>query len=335
MKGSLVQEEMTSVALKGNALRDPAVRALRVYLPPGYSAEGRRYPTAYFLHPFLSSGASWVQASAFSNTVPERLDGLIERGEVPPLIAVFPDGATRLGGTQWNNSPSMGRYQDYVANDVVGWVDGHYRATPTPEARAVLGRSSGGYGALLMGRDRPDVFGHLAANAADSFFEYCYLPDFPKAAASFYKLGGYEPWYADFLERVYRTKMRSEDPTTLNILAMAAAYSPNATAPLGLDLPFEAGSARIREEIFDRWKCEDPVRFAHTHAPAFKKLQTVFLDCGSRDEFNLRWGIRMVADQLKSEGVTVLHEEFDDGHSGTNYRFDRALTVLGPRLAMA
>ena len=55
---------------------------------------------------------------------------------------------------------------------------------PRAAARAVVGKSSGGYGALVMGAHHPDVFGHVASHAGDAGFEYCYLPDFPRAAAA-------------------------------------------------------------------------------------------------------------------------------------------------------
>ena len=59
----------------------------------------------------------------------------------------------------------------------------------------------------------------------------------------------------------------------------------------------------------------------------------MFLDCGTRDEFNLRWGARMVAESLRAGGIDVIHQEFDDGHMGINYRYDASLAAIAPRLA--
>src|SRR5512143_1314140 len=173
MRGRLEWTEIESPALQGNPLGDPARRPLLVYLPPGYDRGGDRYPAAYFLHGFTGSAAAWTNVQPFAPTVPERLDALIASGAVPPAIGVFPDGWTGLGGTQWIDAPAVGAYQSYLARDLVALVDGRYRTVPAPGARALLGKSSGGYGVMAMGRDRPEVFGHLASHAGDARFEYC------------------------------------------------------------------------------------------------------------------------------------------------------------------
>jgi S-formylglutathione hydrolase FrmB len=114
---------------------------------------------------------------------------------------------------------------------------------------------------------------------------------------------------------------------------MAAHYSPRPGAPLGLELPFEPETARLRPEVWERWLAHDPVRFVPRHLDAFRRLSTAFVDCGTRDEFQLRWGARMVAGALRAAGVEVVHEEFDDGHFGIDYRYARSLAVIAPRLA--
>jgi S-formylglutathione hydrolase FrmB len=328
VRGTLEIREVESDALRGNPLGDPHRRTLLVYLPPGGGA-GR--PAVHFLHAFTGSARGWTNVSAFQPTVPDRLDALVASGEIPPLVGVFPDGFTALGGTQWTNAPAVGRYQDYLADDVVAFVDRTFGTDPRPAARAAVGRSSGGYGALALGRDRPDVFTHLGCHAPDACFEYCYLPDLPRAAAA---LVGTDPasWLAALKARARETRLSGADHPVLNVIAMAAHYSPDPGAPLGLALPFEPGSARLREDVWARWLEHDPVRFVPRRADAFRRLRSVFLDCGTRDELNLRWGARMLAESLRAAGVEVRHEEFEDGHQGTSYRFDASLRWLAPRL---
>ena len=118
-----------------------------------------------------------------------------------------------------------------------------------------------------------------------------------------------------------------------NILAMAATYSPRAGEPLGLELPFELQTAAVREEVWRKWLARDPVRFVPQRIEEYRKLKSVFIDCGTRDEFNLRWGARMVAAALRKGAVNVVHEEFEDGHMGINYRYERSLSWLIPRLS--
>jgi S-formylglutathione hydrolase FrmB len=330
MKGTLVELELDSAALAGNPLGDPARRTVLAYVPPG-GAAGR--PAVYFLHGFTGSARGWLNVSVFAPTVPERLDALVAAGEVPPLVGVFPDGTTALGGTQWTDAPAVGRYQSFVADDVVRAVEARLGTLPRREARAVVGKSSGGYGALCLGRDRPDVFSVVAAHAPDSYFEYCYVPDLPKAAAGL--LGAADPaaWLEAAKRRARETKLAGSDHAPLNIVAMAAHYSPREGAPLGLDLPIELPTGRIREDVWARWLAHDPVRFVPAAADAYRRLAGVYLDAGTRDEFNLRWGVRMVAAALRDAGVAVEHQEFEDGHIGTSYRYEASLRWIAARLA--
>jgi pimeloyl-ACP methyl ester carboxylesterase len=332
VKGQIVSRALHSPALEGNPLGDPADRELLVYLPPGYDAQPRRYPVVYFLHGYTGSGPGWLRVQPFSPNTVERLDELVATGAVPPVIAAFPDGWTALGGSQWIDSEAIGRYRTYLAKDVVGFVDRSFRTVADPNARAVIGASSGGYGALVMGRDHPELFGHLAAHAPDSCFEYSLLPDLPKAAAAFLKAGSPQAWLEDFLRRARETRMRSDDHPAINAIAMCAAYAPKPGAPLNLELPFDLQTARLDERVWARIVEHDPVRFIPRAAQAFASLQTVFVDCGTRDEFNLRWGVRMIVEELRRLGVLPLHEEFEDGHTGFSSRYERSLRVLVPRM---
>lgn len=330
MRGKLVEIEIDSPALAGNPLGDPARRLVLAYLPPGAAAP---LPAVYFLHGFSGSARGWTNVSMFAPTVPERIDALVASGEVPPFVAAFPDGATAVGGTQWTNAPAVGRYQDYVADDVVRAVEARLGTIARREARAIVGKSSGGYGAIRLGRDRPDVFSLVGVHSGDACFEYCYLPDFPKAAAALLGQPDAAAWLEAAKRRARETKLGGGDMGPLNVIAMAAHYSPNPSAPLGADLPFSLPTGRLREDVWARWLAEDPVRFVPGAKEAFRRLAGVFIDCGTKDEWNLRWGARMVAEALREAGVLVEHQEFEDGHMGIGYRHDASLRWIVPRLA--
>lgn len=331
MKARLLELELDAPALAGNPLGDPSRRPLYALLPPGREDAGG-LPAVYFLHAFTGSARGWLNVSAWSPTVPERIEALWADG-VPPFAAVFVDGFTGLGGTQWIDAPAVGRYQRYVAEDVTAFVEARLGALARREARAVVGKSSGGYGALCMGRDRPEVFAHLACHAGDAGFEWCYGPDLPRAAAGLLGAADAAAWLAGAVRRARQTRLAGADHPVLNVLAMAAHYSPDPAAPLGAALPFELPDGRLRPEVWARWLEHDPVRFVPRSLDAFRRLASVFLDCGTRDEFNLRWGARQVAAALRAGGVALEHQEFDDGHMGINYRFDASLRWLAPRLA--
>lgn len=331
MKGTIEHHQLKSRILKGNPLGDPSDRDVGVYLPADHAAKGP-LPVVYFLHAYGNSGSTWFNATGFLPSVPERIDALIESGTIPPCIAVFVDGWTCVGGSQWVNSDALGRYRDYVVREVVPFIDATYPTVKTANGRAVIGHSSGGYGALLMGRFHSDVFGHLASHSGDAYFEYCYLPSLPVAAGAFLEAGGVEPWYQGFRERARTRKLQGRDHEVMSVLAMAMAYSPKKDEPLNAELPFEPNTARLRMDVWSRWLVNDPVRFVPKHIDVFRRLQTVFLDCGVRDEVHLRWGARMMAEDLRAGGVDVIHEEHQDGHTGIAYRYERSLSLIAPRL---
>ncbi len=331
MKDRLLELELDAPALRGNPLGDPSRRTLYALLPPGRT-DGAGLPAVYFLHGFTGSARGWLNVSAWSPTVPERIEALWAAG-LPPFVAVFLDGFTGVGGTQWIDSPAVGRYQAYVADDATAFVEAALGTLARREARAVVGKSSGGYGALRLGRDRPEVFGHLACHAGDAGFEWCYGPDLPKAAAGLQGAPDAAAWLQGAIARARQTKLAGADHPVLNVLAMAAHYSPDPAEPLGAALPFALPEGRLRPEVWARWLEHDPVRFVPASLPAYRSLGSLFLDCGRRDEFNLLWGARQVAAALRAGGVAHQHEEFDDGHMGINYRYDASLRWLAPRLS--
>jgi S-formylglutathione hydrolase FrmB len=329
---NVVSESLLSAALENNPLGDNARREVMVLLPEGYDGSKKRYPCVYFLHGFMGSGRQWFNESAFTHNVPQRFEALMQHQKIPDAIGVFIDGFSALGGSQWINSDGVGRYRDYVARDVVNFVDKTFRTLGTSASRALVGKSSGAYGALVISRFHPDVFAHIGVHSGDSAFEYSLLTEFPLAAGALLKTGGIAPWYQDFLVRAHNTKMRSEDHAVLNVLAMSACYSPKKGEPLNLELPFDVTSGRLKIDVWNRWLVHDPVRFVPKHLDVYKKLKSIFIDCGTRDEFHLRWGTRMIAEEFKNAGIEHRHEEFEDGHMGINYRFENSLTYLVPRL---
>lgn len=333
MKGTVQVHQVHCGSLEGNPLGDPTTRSVPVYLPPGYEQDKEaRYPVVYFLHGFSGSGLQWLNVSPFTRNVPERLDHLVAEGKVPPVIGVFVDGWSALGGSQWINSEGIGRYRDLVSRDLVGWADKTFRTVKKGSARALVGKSSGGYGALVISRYHPDLFQHIGVHSADAGFEWAYLNELPQAASALLKAGGLEPWFKDFVRRAAETKMKGDDHVTINMIAMGAAYSPKKGEPLNVELPIELPSGKLRLDVWNRWLVHDPVRFVPKHADVYKKLKSIFIDCGTRDEFNLRWGARMISEDFKAAGVEHVHEEFEDGHMGVNYRFERSLAWLIPRL---
>jgi enterochelin esterase-like enzyme len=128
-----------SAALKGNPLGDPSQRPLWVYLPPGYQEDpGRRYPTIYMIQGLTGQLDMWRNRAPFRKNFPELADELFAKGEAPPAIVVWVDCWTSLGGSQFLDSPATGRYHTYLCEEIVPWVDRHYRTLPECAHRALL-----------------------------------------------------------------------------------------------------------------------------------------------------------------------------------------------------
>jgi enterochelin esterase family protein len=318
-----------SEALKGNAAGDVHVRTVPVYLPPSYDDRpSRSFPTAYVLTGFTGRGRMLLNDNLWNPPLDARMDALVAAG-CGEMILVMPDCATRYGGSQYLDSSATGLYETHLVTELVPLVDRRYRTIAAREHRAILGKSSGGYGALVQAMRHPEVFGALACHSGDMYFEYCYRGDVPKFCARVQNAGGLRAWFEGF--EAARQK-KQEDLVALNILGMAAAYSPNpSVAPFGIDLPCDLESGAFRADVWERWLELDPVRMLERHADALRSMKLLFLDCGIRDEWHLQLGLRLFAGRLEALGIEHERQEFDDGHMNVQYRYDVSL----PKIAAA
>jgi S-formylglutathione hydrolase FrmB len=330
MPGTVVVETIDSRALAGNALGDSAVRRVTVWLPPSYArSAGRHYPVIYWLAGFAGTGDGLFKGTPWQPGLGQRLDRLVDSGAMGEVIVVAPDGFTRWGGSQYLDSPVSGGHETHIARELVPEIDRRYRTFATREARAIGGTSSGGFGALVLAMRHSDVFSAVASHAGDMYFELSILPDIPVTVRTLRRHGGVHGFLQHFEHAVVK---RPDDFTTIMMLALAAAYSPDAERPHGIALPFDLGTGELDHTVWRRWKAWDPVELVAKHSAALRSLKLVYLDAGTRDEHALDLGARVLAARLASLGVAFRHEEFDDGHRGTAYRFDVSLPLLAATL---
>ncbi len=328
-RGRVEVHEFESRVLAGNPAGDPHVRRVPVWLPPSYGeAAGRRYPVLFVLTGFTGRGRMLLNDGPWSPALDDRLDTLVANG-CGEMIVVMPDCLTRFGGSQYINSAATGRYADHLLGELVPWVDATYRTHADRDHRGVAGKSSGGFGALTLGMTRPDVFGAVACHSGDMYFDYCYRVDVPKACSVFQEAGGTRA----FLERFERRPRKSKDDfVALNILGMAACYSPDSTAELGIALPCDLETGAFRDDVWQRWLAHDPLLRLQERAEALRSLRLLHLDCGTKDEFHLHHGARLFARALATLGIAHRHEEFEDGHMNVGYRYDVSLPLLAKAL---
>jgi S-formylglutathione hydrolase FrmB len=325
--------EIDSAVLRDNPLGDPHRRPLWVYVPPGYDAHpARRYPSLYLLQGLTGQLDMWNNRSAFRPTVPELVDALFADPQVPPCLVVWVDCWTRLGGSQFVDSPGTGRYHTYLVQEVVDFVDARYRTLPHRDHRGVAGKSSGGYGAMVTAMLAPERFGGLATHAGDALFEVCFQPSFGQVARILRDRydGSYAAFWADFRSRPAMSK--SHDDAMLNVWCMAACFS---TDPDGtVHLPFDPATGRTDPQVWARWLQWDPVRMVPRHAQALRSMRAVWIDAGRRDDFFLDLAAEAFRRELAGIGVTdVAYELFDGTHRSVEYRYPLALRYLAERLS--
>lgn len=313
-----------SRVLEGNRLDDPTVRPVYVYTPHGYDP-ARRYPVMVDLVGYTGTGASHLNWKPFGYSLPERLDRLIETEALGPVIVVLPDCYTGYGGNQYIDSSATGAYMTYLIDEILPFVEERFSVLPGREHRAVFGKSSGGYGALMHAMMRADVWGAAACHSGDLYFEYCYMRDFPGLLDQIRRHGSVER----FLETIWaREKLSHHESHALMTIGMAAHYDPDPEAPLGFQLPFHPHTGEILPERWEQWLRFDPVRQVEGCAEHLKSLRGLWIDCGQRDQYHLLWGARMLHERLQRAGVRHTYEEFDDDHSDIDYRMDRSLPFL-------
>ena len=290
--GSMKKGEITSQALAGNLVGDPSTRSFYVYLPPGYESGSRRYPVIYYLHWFGGGPSTLALETAY------QMDQMIGTGTLRDVILVFPDGSNSFVGSWYMSSPTIGDYETYISAELVTLIDGTYRTLPVPESRGIMGCSMGGTGALHLALRHPDVFGVSGVMSP-------YLVDVE-----------HDPVWQDAREADARepqtfTELEGLDPSTRELVSIAAVAAPNADKPpfyLDMPLSLEAGTAQIVPEVFEK-------------AKALSLLGDIqpYIDQPDR----LR-GLIVYADTAKGRGADKMAFT-----TATSHRLDAALTEAG------
>ena len=300
---------LSSEALRGNPLGDPAERPLYVWAPDG----GGPYPTVYVLHAHMRAARWWFNVEPFEQSYPDVVDELS-----PAAVVALVDGWTSVGGAQWIDSDGVGLYGTYLCDEVVPYIDARF---PTNGLRALQGKSSGGYGAIVNALRRPDLFQAIAAHApGPALFEVTMPGDFAAAARALRgrSLG---EWFAtDF------AGLESHDDAVLVELQSAAlAFG---------GVPFDTETAEIEEDVFTRWLEHDPVRVVAS-SDAVGGLRGVWLDAGDRDTYSLDLAAIALRRAFAAAGLPderMRFELFPGGHRGLGWRYPLSLDWLLARL---
>ena len=325
--GHLEKITVESELLANNPLKDPTRRPLYVYQPPGMDGAERR-PAVYVIQGFTGQLDMWSNRSPFEPNIFERVDAMFGDEGCPRGVVVFVDAWTGYGGSQFVNSIATGPYMDYLCDEVVPFIDANYPTVADRDHRGLTGKSSGGYGAMVVPMLRPDIFGALASHAGDALFESCYQRDFPVVSRTIR-----DKFEGSF--DVFFKQLRAADRfdfglygETLETYAMAACYSPDPEKPGAALLPFDLETSRLIDDVWEQWLEWDPVRLAPKHADALASMKRIYLDAGRSDEFFLDLGAQAFSKELTKLGVEHTLELFDGTHGGLQYRYPGAIRTL-------
>lgn len=327
-RGIVHRLSLDSQVLKGNLLGDPTERIIDVYVPHGH--DGRGLPLLVDIVGFTAGGPAHTNWKNFGENLPERLDRLIANGDMPPVVVALPDCFTKLGGNQYINSTAMGRWDDFLLQECVPFVEKKFGCGGAGK-RGIFGKSSGGYGSIAHALLHPDFWSAAACHSGDMAFEWCYLPEFPRLLR---KLAKHDNSIQKWIDAFYAApKTKDDNVHDLMTLAMCATYDPDPSQPFGLRLPVTMDTCELMPERWANFLKWDPCVMVEKLGPGLKKLKALYIDCGDIDQYNLVYGARRLHCTLEKLGVPHTYEEFPDNHSSVDYRMDISLPILAEALS--
>ena len=318
-KGAVEQITVHGKSLEGNLTGDSADRAVFVYLPPSYAtAKNRRYPVAYLLHGYGLTGERWMSFTKMADAA----DKDIAAGTSKEFILVNPDAFTKWSGSMYSASPTSGDWETYIAEDLVKYIDSHYRTIATRDARGLGGHSMGGYGTVRIGMKRPDVFSSLYIMSA------CCLMNDPTPRAGGAGQGGQggngapagqggraataNPGQAAAPQgRAGASAGRGGGFGNVQ-LAEAAAWSSNPNNPPDfVDLPVKDGE--VQPLIRAKWLANSPLAMLDQYITNLKKYSYIGIEVGTQD--GLAASNRQLDQAMTTFGIKHTFETYEGDHT--------------------
>jgi len=297
LKGKLERVKVKGKSLEGNLMKESDSPEVSIYLPPGYLTDRtRRFPVVYVLHGYTGTDLSYFGSNA-QRQLHVVADRVFTTGAAREMILVMPNCMNAYGGCMYTNSPTSGYWEDYIADDLVAFMDKNYRTIARRDARGLAGHSMGGYGTFKIGMKRPDVFAALYALSSCCLNEGTVRPG-----------RGGQPSAA---ESITSPEQARGNRGAQGSLARAAAWAPNPdNPPLYLDLPTKNG--QVVPEVAVKFAANSPVATLDQFVPNLKKYKAIAIDIGLQDTL-LASNELMVA-RLKRFGVPHTFETYEGDH---------------------
>ncbi|HEU0277692.1 MAG TPA: alpha/beta hydrolase-fold protein [Rhodanobacteraceae bacterium] len=307
--GHVVKQTIHSPALAGNAIGDTPDREVTIYLPPSYDhAPDKRYPVVYLLHGATSDPKEWFDGTYQGMDLGAALDRLAGQKE---FIVVMPAADNRFGGTFYVNSRAFGRWEDFITQELVGYIDAHYRTLPTRQSRGLAGQSMGGFGALYLAGRHADTFGHVYATSPCCL---ALVGDLAMDSARWqHDPGGW-------------------------LRAMGMAFAPASQADIATatpPLPFVAGADGHMHDVpavIAQWNRYLPLSRLTRDPSPYRRLCSIALDAGRQDQIpSVPLGAAAFSRELTRDGIANTFVEFEGTH--TDHARERFETAMMPFFA--
>ena len=311
-KGTVERIKVHGKGLEGNLEGDSTDVYVSVYLPASYKSNSkRRYPVVYFLHGFGGNDEKMYGFSKDLLNLPLIMDSVFGKGKAREMIAVTPNAYTRFQGSMYSNSITTGNWEDFIAKELVSYIDSHYRTIAKVESRGLSGHSMGGYGTLRISERNPGIFSSIYLLSPCCLTSGINTTQIP---SNFLRADSIKT-FAEFEKADFGTKAT---------IASAAAWSPNPTRPpFYLDLPVKNGE--LQPIVLARWAANNPIATLDQYIANMKKMRAIAFDAGIRDE-SIAATIKVLDDKLNNYGVKHLYETYEGDH--TNRLAERIETKL-------
>lgn len=292
-------------SLEGNALGDATSQRALVYLPPGYDKHTSRYPVLYLLHGFSLGSV----LEDWGEVVAGAMDGFTARDPARAYIVVIPNGTNAVSGSFYLNSSVGGNWERFITEDVVRYVDRHYRTLPNRLSRAVAGHSMGGFAALRLAILHSDEFSTVYAMSP------CCLDfqdDFTAMNPAWHEILKMET-----VEDIKKAVMRKNFWATA-LAAFSIAASPNLDQPLKADLPYRMHGPELvpNADVIERWKSVMPLNMVGSHKKELETLSGLAVDFGYEDDFtHIPDTVEQFGRSLQTLKVPVLVDSYHGDHN--------------------
>jgi enterochelin esterase family protein len=308
---------------------DCATRQIPICLPNNYDPKrSEPYPVIFQLVGYGSHPDKFMfTSSMFERPMATRYREAMANKTMPEAIIAFPDCGSKLGGSQYINSSTLGHYMDFLCDAIIPAVDEAYHTHKHRDYRAITGHSSGGYGAMVTAMLRPDCFAQMASSAGDCFFEALFMPLITPTLIAIKQAGDIKTFVKKFLND--NKPGRKGNFEAMMMLAMAPCFAPNKDVnTIFGDLFFSTKDGTIRDDIWQQYLAWDPVYMVKHHVDAMAQMNLIRLDCGISDPYGMQWGQRQIANFLQEEGIAVELNEYSGGHNHQSPRFIERIADL-------